>query len=129
MQHIQMLIAGLIGVILHALVKIQGINKRSPNENFKSVLSQYLKSDWATLAISITVVVGLTFVSDEIIRTQAADELPKTMADMFVRNMEGHIKIYFVGAGYLADSLLYMWLGRAEKTLNKKVEEDKNSDS
>lgn len=129
MQYAQMIIAGLLGVILHAFVKIQGINKRSPTENFKSVLGQYWKSDWATFSLSVFVVISLAYISDELIRTQAAEELPKTMADMFIHNAEKHTKMYFIGAGYLADSLLYLWLGRAEKALNKKVEEDKASDS
>ncbi len=123
MEYIVMFVAGLLGVLLHALVKIQGINKRTPTYNFKLVMNEYWRSDWPTFAISVIVVFAGAFVSDEVIRSQAED-LPKTMGDFFVKNIEGHVKLYFIGLGYLADSLLYMWLGRAEKNIKVKVEEE-----
>lgn len=90
-------IFGLSGVLLHNLVALNKLNKKAQgNLN----LSQYFKLEIFSILISIIVVLLAVFVSQEI------EILYK------VGNMLG---LAFVSIGYMGQSLLVTFIGKASK--------------
>lgn len=93
---------GLLGILLHNLMKMDEINKKQ-NGNFS--FQKYLAVEKFSIAISVIVVVVCDLVSQEI----------KQLHD--VGNWLG---LAFVAIGYMAQSILIKYGGKAEKILNDK---------
>lgn len=96
---------GLLGVILHNLIKLNTLKKSSSTGDVN--YGQYLKMEWITILISVLVVVGLVWTSQEV------EELA---------NAGKWLGIGFIAAGYLAQSLLVAFMGRAEGIIKQKTD-------
>lgn len=99
-----LLLFGLLGVVLHNLVKLNDIKRSNPNGDVN--YAKYFKMEWITIVISIIVVAICVWCSQEIQELQIAGK---------------YLGLGFVGIGYFAQSLLIKWLGKAEKTINEKT--------
>lgn len=95
---------GLLGVVLHNLVKINEINKDPNKGTFR--FNTYLKTEWASIAISAIVVFVAVLVKNEIKQLSIA---------------ANWLGVGFVAVGYMAQSLLISFMGKAQKTLNDKI--------
>lgn len=96
---------GLLGVILHNLVKLNDIKKANPDGDVN--YGKYFKMEWISILISIIVVIGLVWTSQEV--TELA-------------NAGKWLGLGFVAAGYLAQSLLIKFMGKAQKVLDAKTD-------
>lgn len=93
-------IAGLVGVILHNLVKINTINQDPTKGNFN--ISTYWKKEWASIAISGIVVLVAAYFQAEIKQLEQAGKW---------------LGLGFVALGYMAQSVLVSFMGKANKVL------------
>lgn len=93
---------GLLGVLLHNLMKMDEINKKS-NGAFN--FGQYIKIERFSILISLILVLVSVMVSQEI----------KQLHD--IGNWLG---LSFVAIGYMSQSILVKYSGKAEKILNDK---------
>lgn len=92
---------GCVGMLLHNLVKIDEINKNPALGNFS--LGKYWAREWASILISVIVVVVCAFLQEEIKQLHQAGNW---------------LGLGFLALGYMAQSLLVKWMGKAQKTLN-----------
>lgn len=92
---------GCVGVLLHNLVKIDEINKNPALGNFK--LGTYWKREWASILISVIVVGVCAGLQNEIKRLHDAGN---------------YLGFGFVAIGYLAQSLLIKWMGKAQRAMD-----------
>lgn len=93
---------GLLGVILHNLVNINTINKDPSKGNFS--FSSYLKVEWASILISVIVVVIAVIAKTEVKQLQAAGNW---------------VGLGFVAIGFMAQALLVSFMGKAQKIIEK----------
>jgi hypothetical protein len=91
---------GIVGMLLHNLVKIDEINKDPSKGNFN--LASYWKREWASILISVIFVIACAFLQDEIKRLHDAGEWLGGM---------------FLAIGYMAQSLLVKMMGKAQKAI------------
>lgn len=95
-----LLALGLFGIIIHNLIKIETINRNS-NGNFKFL--PFIKLEWPSIAISVSVVIVAIIVKSEIQKLEA------------VSNWLG---VGFVAIGYMAQSIVYALMGKAQKIID-----------
>jgi hypothetical protein len=94
--------AALVGVLLHNLKKIDEIN-RNPNLNGFN-FTAYIKKEWASVAMSILISGVAAYFQTEIKELHDAGKW---------------LGLGFVAIGYLSQSLLITYIGKAEKLVNK----------
>lgn len=99
---ILLFLLGLLGVILHNLVKINEINKDPAKGNFN--LRTYLKLEWASFLISVIVVYVCMLIKNEVIALESAGKF---------------LGVGFVAVGYMAQSVLISVMGKAQKIIEK----------
>ncbi|MEZ5016135.1 MAG: hypothetical protein R2800_03730 [Flavipsychrobacter sp.] len=87
---------GMIGIILHNLVKLDGINRKAKGE---INLLNYWKLERFSIAISILVIVGATLTSHEISQLDFAGKW---------------LGLGYISLGYTAQSMLAKFTKRAE---------------
>jgi hypothetical protein len=97
-----LMLMGCFGILLHNLVKMDEINKKS-NGEFK--FGPYLKLERFSIAISICVVIICVIASQEIERLHDAGKW---------------LGLSFVAIGFMAQSILIKYMGKAEKVINDK---------
>ena len=97
---------GLLGILLHNLIKMDSLNRKSKgNLN----LRQYLALEWISILISVVVVVVALIAQTEIKQLSVVDNC-----------------LAFVSIGYMAQSIIVTYMGRAESFLHEKdIKEDK----
>jgi hypothetical protein len=124
MLSIYQFLSGLLGIFIHAAIKIMNINKRTPDTvPIGSVFSTYFRKDFPTLMLSV----GFIFV--EIIAYHAYMHLnSETDKIPFVSlAYQGEVKIIscllIVGLTYMAESIIMAFTGVSEKFINKKAKE------
>ena len=93
---------GLIGVILHNLVKLNEKKKADPNGDVN--YRKYFKLEWITITISVIVVGLCVWLSQEIKELEIAGK---------------YLGLGFASIGYFSQSLLIKWIGKAEKKINE----------
>ena len=103
--HLTLFGFGLLGIVLHNLVKLNDLKQSHPNGDVN--YGQYFKMEWISILISIIVVGGLVWTSQEI--TELA-------------NAGKYLGLGFIAAGYLAQSLLIKFMGKAQKVLDTKLD-------
>jgi len=89
---------GLFGVLMHCLVELNKINKRT---NGKAKLKEYINLEVYSILISISMAVASSFVSNEI--HYALDKIGYGWL----------LGIAFAAIGYMGQSLLVFVMGRA----------------
>ena len=87
---------GLLGVLLHNLVKLNDLNKECQGH---LDFGQYFRLEWISILISVIVVIGATEVSQEIVQLEQAGKW---------------LGFGFIAVGYLAQSLLVKVMGKAQ---------------
>ena len=97
---------GLLGVILHNLVELNKLNKQLKG-NLK--LKDYFKLEIFSICISLVVVICAVIASQEIKQIEQAGKW---------------LGLAFVTIGYMGQSLLVFFMGKASKAIGK----DDNSD-
>jgi len=96
---------GALGVVLHNLVKLNDIKKSNPEGEVN--YNKYFKMEWISILISVIVVALCVWTSREIEK---------------LKLVEDYLGLGFIAIGYMAQSLLIKFMGKAEKTLNSKVD-------
>lgn len=97
-------VCGFAGVLLHNLVKIDEINKDPSKGNFS--FKSYLKTEWASIAISLIVVSMATLLKKEIKQLELAGNW---------------LGLAFIFLGYTSQSILITFMGRAKKIVDEKL--------
>lgn len=123
MNYVIMFVGGVLGIFLHTLVKVRGINKRLPNENYKSVFIAYWKSEWVSVAISIIAVFIAMFISSEYLDIKDEDKTPGNLYEMLQYKVAKFLKTTFAVLGYCADAAVNAFFGVTEKKLQQKAKE------
>lgn len=108
----KMLIAGLLGVILHELFKIIQLKKRAKDYSVPfNVIDHFKEDGWSTL-VSVVVVFAAVFGIDEILNIKP--------------EIQKYIKLFFIAVGYMGAELAYMILNVTEKKMLRIVNEKTN---
>lgn len=94
----------LLGILIHNLVKINEINKKT-NGDFKP--GYFFKMEWPTIFISLCIAIVAIIAKAEIKQLDVAG---------------GYLGLGFVFIGYGGQSLLFKYFGRIEKKLKKEEE-------
>lgn len=110
--HIQCLIAGLLGIIFHQLMKVSSLRKRSIAANRPFSVSEYLKDDILSIASSVLTLVIAIFVLDELVK--------------FKPTIMEYIKFFFASIGYMGSSVLQIVFSNTEKKILAIVDEKTN---
>lgn len=99
---------GCFGILLHNLIKMDSLNRKAKGEiNYV----QYIKLEKFSILISVCVVFIAMIAQQEITKLN------------FVSNYLG---LAFVAIGYMAQSIVVTYMGRAESFLHEKdIKEDK----
>lgn len=93
---------GLLGILMHNLIKMDELNRKNNGEfNF----SKYLKVERFSIAVSAILVIVCVMVSREIKQFEQ------------IGNWLG---LGFVAIGYMAQSIIVKFSGKAEKYINEK---------
>lgn len=124
-NHLEMFVAGIFGILIHAFIKISKINKSLQYTNYKDVFKQYFKIEWTTLALSLIVVSASVFVADEILTSDEKDVTK--ILPMLMYNVSQFIKITFIAIGFSANSIVYSLFGKVDKRL-RSFEDNENKD-
>lgn len=90
---------GVFGILIHNLIKVDTINRQSDgNFDFK----KFIKVEWPSILISLSVVCVCLIAKHEV---QQLEEVGKWLG------------LAFVTIGYTAQSIVYRYLGTAEKKI------------
>ena len=89
----------LLGILIHTLMKINGINKRT-NGNFK--FGAFIRMEWPSLFISVCVGVVALIARQEVVQ---------------LKQVGNYLGLAFVAIGYMSQSIVYHFAGKAEKLL------------
>lgn len=123
MNYLIMFVGGLIGIFLWSLVKIRSINRRSPNENYKSVFKVFWTYEWINVIISVMVVLGFMFVITEYLDLKPEDETPVGIYGLLKYKIAKFIKTTFIFVGFCGHAIVLAFLSVTEKNLQKKAKE------
>lgn len=102
-----LLALGLFGILIHMLMKIHTVNKRVKGD-FR--FNDFIRLEWPSIAISVCVVIVCLIAKVEVKQFD------------YIGN---YIGLGFVAIGYMAQSIVYYFAGKAEKILDKKDEDNK----
>lgn len=116
-NYLIMFLAGILGIILHSLIKVQEINKNTVCTNYKQVFKVYFSTDWISILISIFTVFTVLLIISEFINIQDGANTPGNVAQQLQYNIAHFIRTTFVVVGYCADSIVYTYLGGTQKKL------------
>lgn len=103
---INLLGIGLLGILCHNLVEINKIN-HDPNKGCFN-LAQYWAKEWAALLISFIVVIVGDIAKSEIAQLEAVGN---------------YLLLGFFALGYMAQSILIFFMGKASDFIGKKTDE------
>lgn len=99
-----LLALGLFGILIHNLIKMDEINKKE-NGNFS--FGKYLRIERFSIALSVCVVIAAVIISQEI---KQLEQVGKWLGAAFI------------AIGYMAQSIIVKFMGKAEKVLNNESE-------
>jgi hypothetical protein len=94
---------GFLGVLLHNLVKINEINKDPSKGTFS--FKTYFSLEWASIMISLIVVFVCVIIKHDIKQLESAGK---------------YLGAGFVALGYMAQSVLIAFMGKASKMIDTK---------
>lgn len=96
-----LLALGFFGILIHNLIKIESLNRANDGE---MKWRRFFKLEWPSIALSVCVVVVCLIAKHEVKKLEAVSEW---------------LGLSFVAIGYMAQSIVYKYLGKAEKKLNE----------
>ncbi len=109
--HLTLILLGFLGVLLHSLVELNKINKASLEGELKLKIGRYFKSEVFSLIISLIVVIVCVIASQEIKQIQ---------------QVGNYLALAFVAIGYMGQSILVAIMGKAQKTIEDKIDNKPN---
>lgn len=112
-EYILIIALQVIGCGLHVAQKLFELDKKYDDDSLLEIFNQFLKSDRVTLAMSFFVLC-LNLIVHYIIEGYSDLHLIKNY-DLY------SFGIAFI-LGYAGQRLIYKWLGKAEDSLNKKID-------
>jgi hypothetical protein len=96
---------GLLGIVAHNLIEMNKLNKLKGNDfSFMS----YIKKEYLSMLVSVVVVVIALLIKNEI------KQLDK---------VSDWLGLSFVTIGYMGQSILIFFMGKAQKEIKEKIEE------
>jgi hypothetical protein len=95
-----LLALGLFGILIHNLIKIDKVNRESDGE---IKWRRFFRLEWPSITLSVCVVIVCLIAKHEVKKLEAVGEW---------------LGLSFVAIGYMAQSIVYKFLGKAEKRLN-----------
>lgn len=99
------LVAGLLGILFHTILKMQAVKKRVESAGIGFSFKAYLSAEWMALVSSILTVLIFIFILDEIVKIK-----PQIVEIL---------KFFFIFVGYTGSSILQQVLGKTDKAVNK----------
>jgi len=103
-----LILIGYSGVLCHNLIKMNTLNKKA-NGNFN--FAQYLALEKFSILLSVIATTAAAFLSQEIAELAKAGK---------------YLGVGMFSMGYLAQSLLVAWMGKAQKFIDKPDTDHKN---
>ena len=92
---------GFLGILMHNLVKVESINRQTQG-NFK--IWPFIKLEWPSIFLSLCVVFVCLIAKSEIKQLEAVGSW---------------LGLSFVAIGYMAQSLIYTFIGKVQKIIDK----------
>lgn len=123
MNYVIMFVGGIIGIFLWSLVKIRSINRRTPDENYKSVFKAFWTFEWVNVIISITVVLAGMFIITEYLDLQPEDETPVGIYGLLKYKIAKFIRTTFILVGFCGHAIVLAFLSVTEKKLQQKAKD------
>lgn len=116
------IVAGLLGVFVHALYKIGAISKRLSNETYSSVWKQYWQKDIASFLVSVGTVVALVFILGDFLHINLSNNVDpgKSAGSSIVYYLITYVRASFFIVGWFGDSIIHGLMGNVEKFIKSK---------
>lgn len=127
MQYVFMLIAGILGVLIHVLVKIKSMNKRLDSETYHSIWKAYWQYDFISVILSCVGVITFVFIYDELPAAQQRSDIDGGSVLMIFIKLITSPKTAALLVGYCANSIIDTFLGGTEKRLKQQAAQLDNS--
>lgn len=106
------LVSGALGILLHQIVKINGLRKRAKAGNEPFSIAKYLADDWLSIALSILSVLIFVWLLPEVTRYWAA--------------LANWIRFTYICVGYFGSSLILHIISKTEdkilSTIDRKTD-------
>lgn len=99
-------ILGVFGILIQVLLKIQTVNRRTKG-NFK--LMPFLRLEWPSIFISLCLVVVCLIARYEVVQ---------------LKQVGNYLGLAFVAIGYMSQSIIYHFFGKAEKRFKSDEEKE-----
>lgn len=103
---------GFLGVLIMAFVKMNDLNKRSETTTFKSVLSEFIRREWPSYGLSLSIILTTALTHDEWLKIFKSGKIP---GGDFFDVVGGYVKLSMVAWGAIGQYLIYKWLGKMNK--------------
>jgi len=113
--------AGILGMFLHAIVKISQINQRTPvTVTVGTIIRTYLRKDFPTLMLSVVGIFVQMIVYNSYMSLDANDNIPfvPTKYQSIIQNVS---LVLFVGVTYMIESIVMGFTGVSERWIGKMV--------
>lgn len=114
--------AGILGMFLHAIVKISQINQRTPvTVTVGTIIRTYLRKDFPTLMLSVVGIFVQMIVYSSYMSLDVNDNIPfvPTKYQSIIQNVS---LVLFVGVTYMIESIVMGFTGVSEKWIGKLVD-------
>lgn len=114
--------AGILGMFLHAIVKISQINQRKPvTVTVGTIIRTYLRKDFPTLMLSVVGIFVQMIVYSSYMSLDVNDNIPfvPTKYQSIIQNVS---LVLFVGVTYMIESIVMGFTGVSEKWIGKLVD-------
>lgn len=112
-ESLQLFGFGLLGIVLIAFIKMNDINKNSADHTFGTVFTQFVKTEWPSYGLSLTVILITCLTHDEWTALFKSGHLPAGVE--FYDYIGGYVKLSMVAWGAVGQYLIYKWLGKMGK--------------
>lgn len=115
--------AGILGMLLHAIVKISQINQRTPEDvTIGIIIRTYIRKDFPTLMLSVVGIFVQMIIYSSYMSLDQNDNIPfvPTKYQNIVQNVS---LVLFVGVTYMMESIVMGFTGVSERWISKFVKE------
>jgi hypothetical protein len=127
MSYLIMIIFGFIGLSIQSLVKINGINDRTPEDvPYDVIFKTYFRKDFPKIGMSIlSIILGIAAVDGYLNLRETGQTLDVPGASIGLENKLSYfLNIFMATWGYLSGSVIMSFGSRAERFINTKANAD-----
>lgn len=119
---VQIIIAGLLGCLMHILVKVQTINADLKDQTYSKVFEAYWKYDWPAVLICILFVFTLSYLADELLPLNISEEIavrstPGSVSQALSSSFGKVVKLASFSLSLVADWAINLWIGKTKDKL------------